>query len=286
MRVASRSFFVVLFSIVGTVVLTTTMTCAFQLAAMTALVMGGTGNPQPFPAYVADVDSRYIQQFYSGYTSTGLTTPEEFWPVTPPFPAGLTAMTFDESVDAGVGILDGAIKDNIDSPDDKVIGFGYSQSAQDRLDREDKSGNRSGRPGSGSIVLHGDRQSQPAQWWVFGSWSRLAEDSHSRCHLRRSDPDRYWVRNPRLHPSVRRLVGHPHQSAEPPVRHQFGHGHLLPAQRLLQPGCRDAHTSGRVWRHQVLLDSDRHSSAADAVTAPAVFRPVWPPRWMRHCASR
>ena len=97
---------------------------------MTALVMGGTGNPQPFPAYVADVDSRYIQQFYSGYTSTGLTTPEEFWPVTPPFPAGLTAMTFDESVDAGVGILDGAIKENTDSPDDKVIGFGYSQSAR------------------------------------------------------------------------------------------------------------------------------------------------------------
>ena len=33
-------------------------------------------------------------------------------------------MTFDESVDVGVGILDGAMKDNIDSPDDKVVSFG------------------------------------------------------------------------------------------------------------------------------------------------------------------
>ena len=132
MRAVSRSCFVGFLAIVGTVLmaLATTMSSAFQLAAMTALIMGGTGNPQPDPAYVAGVDSRYIQGFYPGYTSTGLTTPEEFWPVSPPFPAGLRAMTFDESVDVGVGILDGAIKDNIDSPDDKVAGFGYSQSAR------------------------------------------------------------------------------------------------------------------------------------------------------------
>jgi hypothetical protein len=49
MRVVSRSCFVVLFSIVGTVLLTTTMTCAFHLAAMTALIMRGAGNPAAIP---------------------------------------------------------------------------------------------------------------------------------------------------------------------------------------------------------------------------------------------
>ena len=47
---------------------------------------GWHGNPQPDPAYVAGVDSRYIQGFYPESTSTGLTTPEEFWPVSRRFP--------------------------------------------------------------------------------------------------------------------------------------------------------------------------------------------------------
>ena len=68
MRVVSRSCFVAFLAIVGTVLmaLVTTMSSAFQLTAMTALIMGGTGNPEPDPAYVAGVDSRYIQGFYSG----------------------------------------------------------------------------------------------------------------------------------------------------------------------------------------------------------------------------
>ena len=102
---------------------TSTMTAAIQLAAMTALIMGGTGNPQPLPSYVTAINNRYLTGQYSTYTASGLTTPEQFWP------QGLTSLTFDQSVNKGVGILDAAIHSDTTGPTDQVVVVGYSQSA-------------------------------------------------------------------------------------------------------------------------------------------------------------
>ncbi|MDI3315166.1 MAG: PE-PPE domain-containing protein [Mycobacterium sp.] len=88
-----------------------------------ALIMGGTGNPQPSPGYVNAVYVRYIQPYYPGYTPEGLYTPEQFWPVT-----GLTSETFGQSVRQGVQLLNNAIMTQI-GEGHHVIVVGYSQSA-------------------------------------------------------------------------------------------------------------------------------------------------------------
>jgi hypothetical protein len=88
-----------------------------------ALIMGGTGNPQPSPSYVNAVYQTYIAPYYPGYTPVGLYTPEQFWPVT-----GLTSETFGQSVRQGVALLNNAIMTKI-AAGDHVIVFGYSQSA-------------------------------------------------------------------------------------------------------------------------------------------------------------
>ncbi|MBS4729360.1 PE-PPE domain-containing protein [Mycobacterium sp. SM1] len=88
-----------------------------------ALIMGGTGNPQPSPSYVNAVYVRYIEPYYPGYTPEGLYTPEQFWPVT-----GLTSETFGQSVRQGVQLLNNAIMTQI-GEGHHVIVLGYSQSA-------------------------------------------------------------------------------------------------------------------------------------------------------------
>ena len=88
-----------------------------------ALIMGGTGNPQPTPTYVTSVYSTYIAPHYPGYSPVGLTTPEDFWPVT-----GLTSQTFGQSVREGVTILNNAILTETGAGNHVVV-LGYSQSA-------------------------------------------------------------------------------------------------------------------------------------------------------------
>jgi hypothetical protein len=88
-----------------------------------ALIMGGTGNPQPTPSYVSSVYSTYVAPHYPGYSPVGLTTPEEFWPVT-----GLTSQTFGQSVRQGVAILNNAILSETGAGNHVVV-LGYSQSA-------------------------------------------------------------------------------------------------------------------------------------------------------------
>lgn len=89
-----------------------------------ALIMGGTGNPQPDPAYVNSVWQTYLaaNPQYASYTPVGLYTPEDFWPVT-----GLTSETFGKSVQQGVTILNNAIMSTYAG--DHVVVVGYSQSA-------------------------------------------------------------------------------------------------------------------------------------------------------------
>lgn len=114
----------------GLLALTSTVNAAFAYGADgTALIMGGTFNPQPDPGYVIDVNQNYIQlnPLTQGYTAVGLPTPEQFWPV-----SGLNSLTFDQSVAQGVTDLNNAI--TLPAAEGGYAGnnlavFGYSQSA-------------------------------------------------------------------------------------------------------------------------------------------------------------
>lgn len=88
---------------------------------ITALIMGGTDNPLPDPAYVAAINNAYIQPRFPGAIPQGVFTPEEFWPVT-------GNLTFGQSVNQGVTLLNNAINATI-TPTTSAVVFGYSQSA-------------------------------------------------------------------------------------------------------------------------------------------------------------
>ncbi|OBK50283.1 PE family protein [Mycobacterium kubicae] len=89
-----------------------------------ALIMGGTFNPLPDARYVTDVFTRYIQPYFPGATGQGLTTPEQFWPVTP----NLGNLTFNQSVAKGLSLLTTEVNSQLAANRDVVV-FGYSQSA-------------------------------------------------------------------------------------------------------------------------------------------------------------
>ncbi len=72
---------------------------------------------------MSSVYSTYVAPHYPGYSPVGLTTPEEFWPVT-----GLTSQTFGQSVRQGVAILNNAILSETGAGNHVVV-LGYSQSA-------------------------------------------------------------------------------------------------------------------------------------------------------------
>ena len=128
MRKIIRSLSVGFLAFIGAVILgiSWTMTTAIQLQATTALIMGGTWNPDPNAAYVADVSQRYINPFAElPYDPPPLAvhTPEQFFPV-------FGTLTFDDSVAEGVVDLQDAVDANTPNADDRVIIFGYSQSGR------------------------------------------------------------------------------------------------------------------------------------------------------------
>ncbi|KZS58985.1 PE family protein [Mycobacterium ostraviense] len=89
---------------------------------LTALIMGGTDNPLPDPAYVTAINNAYIQPRFPGAVPQGLFTPEEFWPIT-------GTLTFGQSVAQGVTLLNSEIDHQINTLGNSVVVFGYSQSA-------------------------------------------------------------------------------------------------------------------------------------------------------------
>lgn len=142
----------VVLALIGVVVLGlsgTLTSIVVGLAATTALIMGGTGNPLPASAYVQAIGSLYL----SGDTPVGVTTPEQFWPVT-----GLTSETFDQSVSQGVTDLNTAITTTTGT---EVV-FGYSQSAtistieMQNLEQRKAEGLSVPTPSQLSFVLVGD----------------------------------------------------------------------------------------------------------------------------------
>lgn len=101
-----------------------------QAGAVTALIMGGTGQPDPskIPGdYINTVGRLYIDPVSSCKVGTcqlhPTITPEEFWPF---FTAG---MTFNESVQAGLPMLDVETRHYLGLDSEPLIIFGNSQSA-------------------------------------------------------------------------------------------------------------------------------------------------------------
>jgi hypothetical protein len=89
-----------------------------------ALIMGGSGHPIPPDDYLDGVDNEYIQHFYPGFNSEPL-----FYPAAANGDfTGPKSLTFDESVDQGVRILDDKIMRETGDGNDVVV-FGHSQSS-------------------------------------------------------------------------------------------------------------------------------------------------------------
>ncbi|CRZ15141.1 PE-PPE domain-containing protein [Mycolicibacterium neworleansense] len=125
-----RGLALTLVALVGTVGLAvvTSMTTLVQLAATTALIMGGTGmkalgDPHQWGAgtYVEQVNNTYLSGWHLDEDDLRwVSTPEQFWPAT-----SLTDITFDTSVARGLLSLNNAV---LSTSGEKVV-VGYSQSA-------------------------------------------------------------------------------------------------------------------------------------------------------------
>ena len=85
------------------------------------LILGGTGNPTPSEQYLMNANNLFIR---STNQLQALFTPEEGYPFT-----GVKSLTFDNSINIGLRILDDAITTQLQSPTDTLTVFGYSQSA-------------------------------------------------------------------------------------------------------------------------------------------------------------
>jgi hypothetical protein len=135
MRKSARSILLVLLALLSAVVLgvaAMVTSAAFSLAASTALIMGGTGTPNPDlePGYMENVTSYYI---YPNTSCTGpscmtvsVFTPETAWPLY----GGLSALTWQDSINVGVELLDDEVQPRLATlgPNDPLVIFGYSQS--------------------------------------------------------------------------------------------------------------------------------------------------------------
>lgn len=135
---AARSALVAVLAVIATVVLgiTTSLGVAFTLTATTALIVPGTGTPNPgaVGAYEANARDYYIE------TTTALCQPScatapvpyiaQFWPF--PFPGwgGLSGARWNVSVASGVAQLTSDLIGTYNpTPDNQVVVFGYSQGA-------------------------------------------------------------------------------------------------------------------------------------------------------------
>ena len=134
MRKKARSILLVVLTLLSAVVLAVSAMitpAGVSLAATTALVMGGTGRPNPadFPGYMPNVGRYYIAPntgCKTVFCLVPVTTPETAWPVY----GGLDALTWRDSILAGVEDLDKVVQPLLPGlgPDNDLVIFGYSQS--------------------------------------------------------------------------------------------------------------------------------------------------------------
>lgn len=140
MRAFIRTLAVTVVALVATLALAIGSTLApvfgqVALSATTALIMGGTGRPNPddFPGYVPNVAQYYI------YPNTAcqppdptacdlqaVYTPETAWPLY----GGPDAPTWKQSVLEGTALFGEAVQEQLEAlgPGDNLVLFGYSQS--------------------------------------------------------------------------------------------------------------------------------------------------------------
>ncbi len=106
-----------------------TLTATVQSSSgnLYALIMGGTNDPTPDQSYVDNVFTSYINPRYPGAIKMPVSTPEQFWPVTPQ----LGNLTFAQSVTQGVSVLNNALlgPNGVITQGNSAVVFGYSQSA-------------------------------------------------------------------------------------------------------------------------------------------------------------
>jgi hypothetical protein len=146
MRKSARSCLLVVLALIASAVLgiTAMFGSAASLAASTALIMGGTGTPNPDqePGYVPNVTSYYIAPNSScnvGCTLVSVFTPETAWPLY----GGLSALTWKQSILQGSDLYDTAVRAALQNSaaGDKIILFGYSQSGAILAIEKDKIAN-------------------------------------------------------------------------------------------------------------------------------------------------
>jgi hypothetical protein len=112
-----------------------TLTTAVSLTATTALIMGGTGRPDPddFPGYVPNVAQYYIYPNSAcqppdptACDLTAVYTPETAWPLY----GGPDAPTWKQSILKGTELFDEAVQAQLQAlgRHDHLVLFGYSQS--------------------------------------------------------------------------------------------------------------------------------------------------------------
>jgi hypothetical protein len=100
------------------------------LVSNDGFIMGGTGNPVPDSNYLSSVESLYLSQYLppnNDFSYSGLITPEQFCPIV--CNASQPDLTFGESLNVGVGDLDGKIVPVLQQGGNDVSVLGYSQSA-------------------------------------------------------------------------------------------------------------------------------------------------------------
>jgi len=138
-RSTVRSAFIAILALLATVVLavTTTLSAALTLAATTALIVPGTGTPDPgsVGSYEANALHYYIETTTEACQGTtckteGVPYIAEFWPF--PFPGwgGLSGAKWNVSVGSGVVQLTSDLTGAYNpTPEHPVVVFGYSQGA-------------------------------------------------------------------------------------------------------------------------------------------------------------
>ena len=97
---------------------------------VTALIMGGSGTPDPDQemGYVPNVSNYYIFNNSpcqpDNCLRKGVVTPEQAWPLY----GGFSALTWQQSILEGLDIYDAAVRTQLQTDDTNVVMFGYSQS--------------------------------------------------------------------------------------------------------------------------------------------------------------
>ena len=102
------------------------------LLASETFIMTGTAMPVVTPQWMSLASGNFVTPTTgTDYTHVSVTLPNQLWPVT-----GLNSLSYNNSTQQGAAVLDAQIHaliaDNTrsGSPDDPIVVFGYSQSAQ------------------------------------------------------------------------------------------------------------------------------------------------------------